>query len=260
VAGGNPSESSLDSEFQETPVRLRIAASILIASGTACSGAPIAELPSVAVFSIQQVPPTATPSPELRLQVQAGPIQALIPENWEARPLPRTRYPQEGFVASPRLADWQQGARNVGGIEVFWVDVAKGRIPSDYYYLVARGPAVGTLTGNKACRPGKPQVFVDHPPDLIGRRFSFGDYVASDSGTCRTKQGRAIRWRYVVAAPGFGPARKVGIPNSGLYVIIAAMSGPRADLLLKEMIESTRFGDAAFSQILKAAGHDPVAG
>ena len=240
-------------------MRLRIAASILIAA-TACSWAPTPERPGVAVFTVQQLPPTTAPSSELRLQVQAGPVQALIPGNWQARPLPKARYPQEGFVASARLADWQQGARAVGGIEVFWVDVGNGRIPSDYYYLAARGPAIGTLTGNKACRPGKPRVFVDHPPDLIGRKFSFGDYVASDAGTCRTKHGRAIRWRYVVAAPGFGPARRVGIPNSGLYVVIAAMSGPRADLLLREMIESTRFGGAPFSQILKAAGHDPVAG
>jgi hypothetical protein len=233
-------------------VRLRIAASIPIALLSACASTPAPEVRPAAPFSIQELPPAATPSPELTLQVKAGRVQALIPLGWEARMLPSNRYPQEGFVAAPRISDWERAAGTVGGMEAFWIDVAKLRIPSDYYYLAARGPAIGSLTRNDGCRSAKPEVFVDHPPDFTGRRYSPGDYVATATGTCRTKAGRT-RWGYVVAAPGYGPVRQVGIPNSGLYVIIAAMSGPRADVLVSEMIESTRFGGSTLSQIVEAA-------
>jgi hypothetical protein len=219
---------------------------------SACASASFPEVRPAPPFSIQQVPSAATPSPELRLHVQAGHVQALIPDGWEARLLPSTRYPQEGFVAAPQISEWERAAGTVGGMEAFWIDVAKLRIPSDYYYLAARGPALGSLARNDDCRSAKAEVFVDHPPDFTGRRFSPGDYVAAATGTCRTKAGRT-RWGYVVAAPGYGPVRRVGIPNSGLYVIIAAMSGPRADVLVSEMIESTRFGDSTFSQIVDAA-------
>jgi hypothetical protein len=234
-------------------VRVRIAASILIASLPACASPSVPQVREMPPFSVQELDPAPTASPELRLHVQAGYVQALIPHNWEAQPLPSTRYPQEGFVAGPRISEWERAAGTVGGMEAFWVDVAKLRIPSDYYYLVARGPAIGSLASNEACRPAKQQVFVDHPPDFTGRRFSPGDYVASVTGSCRTETGRT-QWAYVVAAPGYGPVRQVGIPNSGLYVIMAAMSGPKADLLLREMIESTRFGDSSLSQIVDAAG------
>lgn len=233
-------------------MRVPIATSILIAFLPACASTPSAEVPTLAEFSVHELSPAASPSPELRLQVQSGYVRALIPNDWEARPLPLTRYPQEGFVAGPRISDWEEATGTVGGMEAFWVDVAKLRIPSDYYYLAARGPALGSLMGNEACRSAEQEVFVDHPPDFTGHRFSPGDYVASARGSCRTEAGRT-RWAYVVAAPGFGPVRQVGIPNSGLYVIIAAMSGPKADLLLREMIESTRFGGSTFSQIVDAA-------
>lgn len=233
-------------------MRLRIAALIVIGLVSSCASAHLPEVRPAPPFSIQELSPAATPSPELRLQVQAGHVRALIPDGWEARLLPSTRYPQEGFVAAPRISEWERAAGTVGGMEAFWIDVAKLRIPSDYYYLAARGPAIGSLTRNDGCRSAKPEVFVDHPPDFTGRRFSPGDYVAAATGTCRTEAGRT-RWGYVVAAPGFGPVRQVGIPNSGLYVIIAAMSGPRADLLVTEMIESTRFGGSTLSQIVEAA-------
>jgi hypothetical protein len=233
-------------------VRVRIAASIVIPLLSACVSAPFPDARPAPPFTIQELSPKSSPSPDLRLQVQAGHVHALIPDGWEARLLPSARYPQEGFIAAPRISEWEQAAGTVGGMEAFWIDVAKLRIPSDYYYLAARGPAIGSLTRNDACHSGKAEVFVDHPPDFTGRRFSPGDYVASASGTCRTDAGRT-QWGYVVAAPGYGPVREVGIPNSGLYVIIAAMSGPKADLLVTEMIESTRFGDSSFSQIVDAA-------
>lgn len=202
-------------------------------------------------FSVRPLPSGATPSP--MVQVQAGLVQTVVPDSWEARPLPASRYPQEGVVAGPRgaLEDW--GARAVRGLEAFWVDVAKLRIPSDYYYLVARGPALGRILAHEACRRTSHQVLVDHPPDLTGQRFSPSDYVASGVGTCRS-QGRRLRWAYLVAAPGYGPLREVGIPSSGLYVWVAVVSGQRANRVLQLIMEGTRFGDASVHQILQAAG------
>ena len=41
---------------------------------------------------------------------------------------------------------------------------------------------------------------------------------------------------------------------SGLYVVLAVVSGPNADRILREMIQGARFGDTSVSQIVKAAG------
>jgi hypothetical protein len=191
-------------------------------------------------------------SPAPLVQIQAGYVQAVVPNTWEARPLPRDRYPHEGFMAAPHLEDWRGGDGTVRGMEVFWIDVGKMRIPSDYYYLVARGPVLEALRANKACVSGEQEVYVDHPPDLTGRRFSPSDYVASGTGTC-VVHGRHTRWAYVVAAPGFGPLRQIGIPTSGLYVVIAVVSGSRSDVLLQEMVGSARFGDTPMTRIVNAA-------
>jgi len=233
-------------------MRTRIAASMLVMALSACSGVsspPRHDVPeTLPEFSIRQLP--ASPSP-LRVEVQAGDVQGLIPEDWQAQPLPQTRYPQQGFIASPSLADWDTGAGIVRGMEAFWVDVGKLQIPSDYYYLVARGPAIASLAGNSACHPAKDEVFVDHPPDLTGHRFSPSDYVESATGMCKV-QGQRTRWAYIVAAPGFGPAREVGLPSSGLYVVLAVVSGKRANALLHQIIQAARFGEVPISKIVAA--------
>jgi hypothetical protein len=237
--------------FGSTTVRTTVATLVLVAAVTACSRSPDATgTPTPPAFSTRPFVLPSSPAP--LLEIQSGYVQAVVPDTWEAEPLPRDRYPQEGFVAAPRLEDWQHGDGTVRGMEVFWIDVAKLRIPSDYYYMVARGPVFESLEGNKACVPGMQQVYVDHPPDLTGRRFSPGDYVASGTGTCAF-QGQRTRWAYVVAAPGFGPLRQIGIPTSGLYVVLAVVSGIRSDVLLKEMVQSARFGDTPMTQIVTAA-------
>jgi hypothetical protein len=162
------------------------------------------------------------------------------------------RFAREGFVAAPRLTDWERQKGPVQGMEAFWVDIAENRIPSDYYYLAARGPALSPITENKACQQSSQRVVVDRPPDLTGRKFSPSDYVASGRATCRAG-GRATHWAYVVAAPGFGPMRQVGIRTSGLYVVVVAVGGGASRRLLGKIIESTRFGDASIPQIVKAA-------
>ena len=208
-------------------------------------------------FRVERLDPTAhrwldiTASPSPFVQVTAGSVQAIVPETWEARVLPGLSSPQHGFIASPRISAWERRAGSVNGLEAFWVDEADIGIPSDYYYLVARGPALAAL-GAKGCHPSHSRVFVDHPPDLTGAKFSPSDYVASGTGVCHTKAG-PIRWAYVVAAPGFGPVRSVGIPTSGLYVVIAAASGRRSEALVDAMIRGAAFGDTSVSQIERAA-------
>jgi hypothetical protein len=235
-------------------MRWRFAASALIAAVTslsACTGSPstVATHDTPPEFSVRRLPPSPSP---LRLEVQSGEVEALVPADWDVQPISRARYPQEGFVASPQLSKWERGAGVVRGMEAFWVDITRLRIPSDYYYLVARGPAVSSLAGNKNCHPTGEQVLADHPPELTGRHFSPGDYVISAKGTCHS-QGQATSWAYIVAAPGFGPVREVGLPSSGLYVVLAVVSGRRADALLQQMLQAARFGNVPITQIVAVA-------
>ena len=232
-------------------MRSTTALSIIVVAMTACNTVPpVNQAPAAQpFFAVHHLPPSPSP---LRVEVQAGSVQALIPDGWEARPLSTARYPQEGFVASPRLEDWEREAGTVGGIEAFWIDVAKLQIPSDYYYMVAQGPAMGALAANKNCRSATEEIYINHPPDFTGRRLSPGDYVMSATGTCRTG-GKPTQWAYVVAAPGFGPIRQVGIPTSGLYVVIAVVPGKQAGQLLKQILEGARFGNTSISDILQAA-------
>jgi hypothetical protein len=233
-------------------MRARGAALVLVAV-TACGGLPVGSLEQEARATIS-VRPLGTPTaPSPYSQVQAGHITALIPGEWDARPLSALRFPQEGFVASPRIDAWERGRNIVQGMEAFWIDVGKLEIPSDYYYLAAQSPHLGSFSSNEACEPQAHEVIVDRPPDVTGAQFSPGDYVARASGVCHGKQ--ATRWAYVVVAPGFGPVREVGIPNSGLYVVVAVVSGHRAEAaeLLDRMVQEATFGDAQISDFMEAA-------
>jgi hypothetical protein len=229
---------------------------VLVVLATGCGRAPLGmggqtpALEDVPQFSVEPWPAPESPSP-LSL-VQAGAVAGVVPDTWEARLLPQARFPQQGFMASPSLQDWERGIRHVAGVEMFWIDVAQIEIPSDLYYLVAHGPAMDALASDQSCRPSSHEVFVDHPPDFTGERFSPGDYVVSATGTCAA-DGLRARWKYVVAAPGFGPVRQVGIPNSGLYVVLAVVSGARSRVLLDEIISGARFGNASIDQIVASA-------
>ena len=250
MPGGNRGPSGLHSP--EGPVRASGVAIVLAAALTACARPPVAGGPAaLPLFSIHPLASTASPSP--LDEVRAGSVRAVFPKDWEARPLPLGKVPQEGFVASPRLDRFERAAGVVQGMEAFWIDVGEMRIPSNYYYLAARNEAASTFATSKQCHLGRRQVLLDRPPDLTGTTFSPGDYVAQATGTCMLHHQPA-RWAYIVAAPGFGPIREVGLPNSGLYVVIAVVSGPNADRLLKEMMQGAQFGGTPISQILKAAG------
>ena len=230
-------------------MRTRLAAVVSVSLLAACTGASPGSS-TRSNFSVQPLPRGSRPSP--LVAVQSGSVQAAVPDSWEARPLVDARFPREGFVAAPRMKEWERGATTARGMEVFWVDIAKVGIPSDYYYLAARGPALTSLHENKSCEQATRRVFVNRPPDLTGKRFSPSDYVASGTATCRA-HGRSTHWAYLVAAPGYGPVRHVGIRTSGLYVVRVAVSGPRAKALLREIIDSTRFGNASVPQILNVA-------
>ena len=203
------------------------------------------------MFVIRHLDTATTPSPFD--EVRAGHVRAVFPEDWDVRPIRAGSVPQEGFIASPRLDRFERAAGVVQGMEAFWVDVARMGIPTNYYYLAARNEALTTLTSTRQCHLGSKQVLLNRPPDLTGQKFSPGDYVATATGTCML-HGKPARWAYIVAAPGFGPVREVGLPTSGLYVVLAVVSGPNADRLLREMIQGARFGDTPISTIVKVAG------
>ena len=216
-----------------------------------CARAPAVRTPSVLPdFSVRPVKSVGSPSP--LVQVQAGSVQAVFPSTWQAAPIPQDRYPQQGFEASDSLAQWERAVGTVKGMEAFWIDIGREGIPSDYYYLAARSTLVGSLIANRNCRSEARQVLLDRPPDLTGRRFSPSDYVASQTGMCKAGR-RSTKWAYFVAAPGFGPIRDIGIATSGIYVVIAVVSGPRAGSLLRQLLAGARFGDASISEIARLA-------
>ena len=102
-------------------MRWRFAASALIAAVTslsACTGSPgtVATHDTLPEFSVRRLPPSPSP---LRLEVQAGEVEGLIPADWDVQPISMARYPQQGFVASPQLSKWERGAGVVRGMEAF---------------------------------------------------------------------------------------------------------------------------------------------
>jgi hypothetical protein len=233
-------------------MRLRAAALVIVGVATACTRAPVSIPAAPVSLSLRPVASNITPSP--LVEVRVGDVEGVFPSAWEARMVSTDHYPRQGFVASPRIDDWERGAEGVPGIEAFWVDVARLGISSEYYYLAARNASFGQIPEGERCTVPRSQVFANHPPDLTGATFSPSDYVASARGRCLTADGTAMRWAYVVAAPGFGPARGIGIPSSGLYVVMAEVSGPNAEYILKEMLQRARFGNATLMQVLQAAG------
>jgi len=233
-------------------VRTRVLALGLAAVTTACTRVPLSQ-PGPQTLSIVPVVSTASPSP--LVEVRIGLVRAIIPKSWEARTLPSSKVPAEGFVASPDLARWEHGAAHVQGIEAFWVDIGQLQIPTDYYYLAAKNASFGQIDQAGMCGQVRPTVLANHPPDYTGRHFSPGDFVASAAGRC-VADGRPSHWAYMVAAPGFGPLRHVGIPTSGLYVVAADVAGPRSGTMLNEMMNGARFNSATVSQLLQAA-HQP---
>jgi hypothetical protein len=197
----------------------------------------------------------ATDSPYMH--VTAGSVSALVPSGWHAEPVGLSD-PSEGFMASPRPTAWRGAGGTPGpvatGMAATWVDATDVGVPSDFYYLAARGPIIARLLRSKACQAQNVRVFVDREPDFIrGEPGSPGDFVAAADGICRRHGVPSTRWSYFVAAPGYGPTNEVGIPGSGLYMVVAVThDSPRAGARLMRMLSSVRFGDARIDDFVMA--------
>jgi hypothetical protein len=177
----------------------------------------------------------------------------VIPDAWEPVVAGDPDDPREGIIARPRPGAWEDG-RMREGMAVLWVDGTKVGVPSDYYYLAAPDQALGLVTGSAGCSATRERVIADHQPTWAsGDPDSPGDYVARGSGRCRLR-GSATRWAYFVAAPGYGPVRELGIPSSGMYLVVAVVpDGPRAAAMLNRLLLRTSFGDATVQDLIAAA-------
>lgn len=191
-----------------------------------------------------------TPSPYS--EVTAGPVSALVPDGWQ--PVAASSGAREGFFASPRPNAWTRMDGTTEGIAATWVDATEIGLPSDFYYIAATGPLLSRLLDSPDCKAESKRVFLDNVPSYAsGAEGSPGDYMARGEGTCDIG-GQATRWAYFVAAPGFGPVRRVGIAKSGLYVVVAVLQdGHRAGRTLQLLIDQTRFGGAAVRDLVRVA-------
>ena len=197
-------------------------------------------------------------SPSPYSEVSAGPVHALVPDGWH--PIAATNFAGEGFFASPSPLAWSRMDGTTEGIAATWVDETEVGVPSDFYYLAATGPLFSRLLHSPDCRAESQRVYLNHRPSFAaGKLGSPGDYMARGEGTCDAR-GRVTRWAYFVAAPGFGPVRTMGIPRSGLYMVVAVLrDGHEAGRVLQRLIDRTRFGDAAIRDFVKAATSRPLA-
>jgi hypothetical protein len=188
--------------------------------------------------------------------VTEGPVHAVVPDHWSEAPIVSTNSFREGLMASPDLDRWRMLDGSVPGMEVTWVDSTRVGIPSTYYYVAVKWPVLPRLAASRDCRSSVQRVLVDHGA-LLDRVHDgaegYGDFAARASGTCR-EHGRVNRWAYFVAAPSFGPERRIGLPNSGLYMAVAVMhDGPDALRKLHRMLYGTRFGKTTIADLIVAA-------
>ena len=215
--------------------------------GAGCSG--VRTGPVQIVGAPGQIVVAASASPYS--QVTAGPVHALVPDGWHAEPVGSLR---GGFVASPQPDAWRRMDGLTTGMAATWVDATQIGLPSDFYYLAATGPLLSQLTHSTRCRSVWQRVFLDNRPTFAsGSEDSPGDYMARGGGTCEVGR-RTTRFAYFVAAPGFGPVRAVGIPSSGLYVVVAVMPDTvRAVSVLHQLIAHTSFAGTTVTDFVATA-------
>jgi hypothetical protein len=203
-----------------------------------------------------QIHPTGSPY----VQVDAGEVHALVPHGWQAV-LANADGVREGFVASPSPSAWEAFDGETFGMAATWIDATEVGVPSDFYYLAATGPLLSWLTTMPGCMMEQHRVFADHVPSFVtsAAEGSAGDYVARGEGVCVLANRPDTRWSFFVAAPGFGPARSVGIPSSGLYLVVAmTRESPRAHRILDRLLSSIRFGSAGIVDFTRAVLHPTV--
>jgi hypothetical protein len=193
-------------------------------------------------------------SPSPFTEVTAGPLSAVIPDRWRAKLGGTPSDPEHRLIASPNPREWWTTGSPEEGFTALWVVGTEVGVPSDYYYLAATGPALDLLTDTAGCSATRNDVLVNHRPTFAnGPLNSPGDYVAVGQGICVHDRGQT-RWASFVAAPGYGPVRRLGIPTSGLYVVVAMIpDSPKAPALLQKLLYRTRFGGASVSDFIAAA-------
>jgi hypothetical protein len=194
-----------------------------------------------------------SPSPTPFTLVTAGQVQGAVPDGWHAALADPELGIRGGFVASPRAGGWPDIDGAAVGMSATWVDATRVGVPSDFYYLAANGPLLSRLTTSANCREQSHRVYLDRRPTFDVHRHSPGHFMAEGAGVCR-RGSQATRYAYFVAAPGFGPVHEVGIPSSGLYVVVAVVPKERgARDLLHQLIGGTRFGDDAIRDFVAVA-------
>jgi hypothetical protein len=194
-----------------------------------------------------------TESPGPYQQVTAGAVTARLPGHWQPSTAGSIDDPTQGLLAGPSPNPWRGDRPPPEGFAAVWIDGTRVGVPSDYYYLAATGTALDMITGSSVCSATS-EVIADHRPEFAsGKPGSPGDYVARGEGTCSIRD-RPSRWAYFVAAPGYGPVREVGIPSSGLYVVVALMPDtPKAPQVLGRLLKGTEFGGASVEDFIAAA-------
>jgi hypothetical protein len=184
-----------------------------------------------------------SPSPTPYTLVTAGQVQGAVPDGWHPVLVDPDLGIRGGFVASPRIEGWPDIDGTAPGMAATWVDATRVGVPSDFYYLAANGPLLSRLTTSSDCEQQTHRVYLDRRPTFDLDAASPGHFMARGAGYCRAGE-LSTRFAYFVAAPGFGPVHKLGIPSSGLYVVVAVVpAGRGARNLLRELIDQTRFGD-----------------
>jgi hypothetical protein len=231
---------------------LKVVLGVLVAAAiVGCTGAP--RPPNIAIVDPQsQLQIERSPSPFS--QVTIGPVHALVPDGWHTFPARSEGDMRGGFVSTPQPRAWRHMDGSTAGMAATWVDSSRVGVPSDFYYLAATGPLLSGLTHSIGCRAHSQRIFVNQRPSFeSGPPNAAGDYVASGEGTCHL-HGRLTEWAYFVAAPGFGPVHKIGIPNCGLYVVVAVMPrSHRAAGALQGLLKNTSFGGAGIADFVRAA-------
>jgi hypothetical protein len=210
--------------------------------------------------AVMPTPPPAAPelliteSPSPYRQVTTGTVTAVLPDAWSPELVAPLDDPKQGLLAGPRPDTWGGDRPPAEGFAAMWIDGTRVGVPSDYYYLAATRTALDMITGSKECSATRQRVIVDHRPAFAdGEPDSPGDYVATGRGAC-TVGRQPTRWAYFVAAPGYGPVREIGIPSSGMYLVVVVMpDSPRVLQKLARMLERTRFGEASVADLIEAA-------
>lgn len=216
----------------------------------------VISVPACAFASAEPAPAPElliSPSPTAFTLVTAGQVQGAVPDGWHAALADPELGIRGGFVASPQAGGWPDIDGIAVGMSATWVDATRVGVPSDFYYLAANGPLLSRLTTSANCREQSHRVYLDRRPTFDLRRHSPGHFMAEGAGVCR-RGSQATRYAYFVAAPGFGPVHEVGIPSSGLYVVVAVVPAEHgARSLLQQLIDRTRFGDDGIRDFVAVA-------